>query len=1243
MDQNHKKRAGSKLLAVALSLAMAIPGLSPLRVLAEGSADAVPGMTITDQSENKPLSLSLEEGVITASQSSTKGYQQNNGSQGSASYLLLEEPVSGNFTMETTVSITEQLNTSSGAGLYVGAFSDTESLSEFASIGLRGNSELRGYGSKQSGFGAVGDPNILFENDQDYTITFSRDGDSFKISVSSGDEDIITYKSFTFYTGGELASGKPLFPGFSFLGVSAVISDIKITDTQSGTILLNSGDWSEGQVPALSRPIVKALTGRDHSMKVSWPPVADAGSYTVLYKAEGEDDFSEADVSALSFDDRENEYYLLIPNLTPGTIYHFEVTAHADSLPPSSAGFCTALLRDFEEREWQFAYFGTSTNAATNKYSGNIYDGLNLQSINEKGKFTADGYDGMAFYYTKVDPSTENFELEATFTVDRWSLTNGQEGFALMARDSIGTHGVASQKFPTNSVAAMATKVDYLNDEGDPVTLRIGLGARVVTGVTGTPENADATNFKNTMTPLDTTIQTPGEGRLIQEGGTYTLILKKTNTGYHMIYRNQDGVETEEIFYDAHELEQIDQDYIYVGFAAARQCIVSIHDISFTTSDPATDEPGEERPATLVEPSYSITSPKNSGSSAYELVYTGNADGLLTIKDQNGAPVISERQTSAGEKVKQQVTLTKGNNVFTVSFTPDPDFDPGRYHIFTNYDPAEFSVTIHHTNYGTADQTIVAAPNGSPSGTGSHAKPLDIKTALSYVQPGQTILLKAGTYQIPDGLKIPRGINGTPEQKIYLVSDPDSEERAVIDFMGTGSGFEIWGNYWYIRGIDVCNSKNMSKGIMVAGSYNTLDLIETYNNGNTGLQISGTGAETIESWPSYNLILNCTSYNNSDLGRTDADGFAAKITVGPGNVFRGCISHHNADDGWDFFAKIASGSIGAVKIEDCVSYHNGFLLDGTVGSTGNGFKMGGSALPGDHVLRNSITFDNKGKGIDSNSCPDINVYNSTSFNNKSYNVALYSDSDKNTNFVADGILSYKTEAGIGEQLKPNQTQPLQSTTNYFFNGTGSLNSEDDMVSEDWFVSLDTSVAPIRKADGSIDMQGLLELTDAAPADSGARLNPVSSPVLVIPAAIHDIDVPGHIVPAVRSKTKGSSNNTDASNQSYPASNGDTSVWRKDTIGWWLENQNGSYAKNEWKQVNGKWYFFDAQGYMVSGWRILDRNQWYFMDESGAMKTGWVLYKNAWYYLNGNGSMNTAPITENGKIYTFNSNGDCVNP
>lgn len=39
-----------------------------------------------------------------------------------------------------------------------------------------------------------------------------------------------------------------------------------------------------------------------------------------------------------------------------------------------------------------------------------------------------------------------------------------------------------------------------------------------------------------------------------------------------------------------------------------------------------------------------------------------------------------------------------------------------------------------------------------------------------------------------------------------------------------------------------------------------------------------------------------------------------------------------------------------------------------------------------------------------------------------------------------------------------------------------------------------------------------------------------------------------------------------------------------------------------KKINGKWYFFDENGYMKTGW-IKYKTKWYYCDESGAMLTG----------------------------------------
>lgn len=59
------------------------------------------------------------------------------------------------------------------------------------------------------------------------------------------------------------------------------------------------------------------------------------------------------------------------------------------------------------------------------------------------------------------------------------------------------------------------------------------------------------------------------------------------------------------------------------------------------------------------------------------------------------------------------------------------------------------------------------------------------------------------------------------------------------------------------------------------------------------------------------------------------------------------------------------------------------------------------------------------------------------------------------------------------------------------------------------------------------------------------------------------------------------------------------AWRSNETGWWYENLDGSYPVNSWKEVQGKWYFFGADGYMKTGWIDWEGKQ-YYCDQSGAM-------------------------------------------
>ncbi|MBE5962217.1 MAG: hypothetical protein E7256_12705 [Lachnospiraceae bacterium] len=862
----------------------------------------------------------------------------------------------------------------------------------------------------------------------------------------------------------------------------------------------------------LENPTISSATNTGNgSVSVVWQKVKEAQAYEVAYKADGDAEYTVAKtVTGLN---------AVIEGLTVGTAYTIRITALRGEERASSEISIKATAE--AQRLWSFSAFGQGVDTKNNYFEGSANEGnVTVKSINGKGKLVPASTDGLAFYYTEINPEEENFTLSANVKVNSWTYSNGQEGFGLMAADAVGTNGDSSV-FWNNSVMASVTKVEYfwdssknaVSDAGDKISMKIGVGAQLKSGATSENIAAGTTvsdGFASTMRTLETSCAGFGAGTYNIVGnfanasaptGTqetlateFKLTIRRDNTGYRVSYEDANGNVNTETFYDLDRdiLTQIDKDHIYVGFYASRNADITVSDIVLTTINPADDDAAEDRPTTTVTPSYSIISGTATGIASYDLVFRGNADGVLTITDAAGNAVVDGETVSANTSITRNVTLTKGNNTFKVTFTPDKNYKPSEYEVLSSYETAEFTHTVTYRTYGEVGQSLYVTPDGSAEGTGAKNSPLDIYTAVKYVQPGQMIVLAGGTYNLTRTVKIERGIDGTADQMIYMIADQDASERPVFDFGGNCAGMVIAGNYWYFKGFDVTNSQDGQKGIQVSGDNCTLDQLMTYHNGNTGVQVSRyLSTDEYADWPANNLILNCTSYGNADKGYEDADGFAAKLTIGDGNKFLGCIAYNNADDGWDLFAKIESGPIGKVVIENCIAYGNGYLEDGTNAGNGNGFKMGGSSISGHHELINSVAFNNKAKGIDSNSCPDIKVTNCTTFNNESFNIALYTNDAANTDFEADGVISFRTSSlTVNEQFKFKGTQDtakVYKTTNYFWSNGASTNTKGVAVTEDWFESLDTSIAITRDNDGSINMNQLLTLKDVAPQDAGARL------------------------------------------------------------------------------------------------------------------------------------------------------------
>ncbi|MBD5451814.1 MAG: fibronectin type III domain-containing protein [Lachnospiraceae bacterium] len=677
-----------------------------------------------------------------------------------------------------------------------------------------------------------------------------------------------------------------------------------------------------------------------------------------------------------------------------------------------------------------------------------------------------------------------------------------------------------------------------------------------------------------------------------EEYVNFELQVQKNNTGYFVSYTKVDNdgnyildsngnkITTTKKYYDPDALSKLTKGSVYVGVFTSRHADVTFSNMTLETIDPEDDLPAEEIAVKYYNLTTSILSQTVSNSEDYEFIFHSNWNGKLVLKDSAGK-VLSKHTVKGdnGEDVeidyydvtgsldpakqalqdgfdtkntkiyidlKDENALSIGKNVFTVEYTPDKSWCPDedkekgkRYAELNSYDKVTLTYTVEYRKYGEPGQTIYVSQYGKSSNTGTKDSPLDIYTAVKYAQPGQTILLAGGTYRLNKTLQTPRGVDGKPDivdgketYKNYIkMMAEDPTNRPVLDFMSLVPAVVTVGNYWYFKNIDVTRCKDGEKGIQVSSSYCVFDRVDTYKNGSTGLQISRLASQdTYKDWPHDNLILNCNSYLNVDSGYEDADGFAAKLTSGSNNVFDGCIAAFNADDGWDLFAKVQSGSIGGVTIKNSIAYRNGyvFLSDVNDSSTidengtlvkgkgnGNGFKMGGDGVIGGsiydtdengdnyydkyktymgHRLYNSYSFCNKAKGFDSNSCPNVKAYNSVSFNNGDANIGFSTASkNANTDYEVKNVISFRTDgsstadsiSGKGSQ----SSSKIKNATSYLWNGSASKNSSGASITEADFYSVDykpwDKIDPDywRNEDGTINMHGFLQLNDKSKVDA----------------------------------------------------------------------------------------------------------------------------------------------------------------
>ena len=840
---------------------------------------------------------------------------------------------------------------------------------------------------------------------------------------------------------------------------------------------------------------------------LDWVNISDAKDYTLTYKVKGSDESTAVKIDGIT----EGDY--TVKNLTVGSTYEFSVVANR------ADGYCSAVsekelsVTADTQKNWYVSTVGSAqeTKATITEADGNaqVINIANGDTASKKvatveakditnttgsmeiqakasGKIS-DDEDGFSYYYTKVNPEKENFELTATFTVTDASLTpDNQTGFGVVVADTLGVNNWGTPSY-VHKYFNYFSSMMYSSKINAPTM-------RYITGYTSADtSNKDGVDRVNNNVKFNQLTGT----NMFKVGAEYTFTVRKTNDGYEAVATTENGTQTQKL--TANDFTSVQEDgTVVVGVMVARKIGVKITDIKFTTSESkglATSEAVEDK----ITPSIRVYSSNTCGAGEYEYTVVPNCAGTLKVTGSADGKAIS-KEITADEVVRIPVAVNVGSN------TIKAEFEPAAAANITSTKTVASETNVTRKVYGEAGQTIIVTPDGKTTGDGTEESPLDINTAVSYAQPGQTILMKNGVYD--KWITINRSVCGTADKPINLVAESistDGTDGVVL----SGAGLTIIGSYWHVYGLYVKDSSGV--GIQVSGNYNTIDMCTVNHAANSGIQISRNGGADNYAgiqgklWPTGNLIKNCESFDNCDAGRNDADGFAAKLTCGEGNRFYGCISHNNIDDGWDLYAKSVSGTIGSVTIENCVAYNNGWLTTDDVTAAGynygegNGFKLGGGYLKGGHKLINCVSFGNHAKGITSNSCPDISITRCTAYNNgnaDSYSIGLNTMDSMLKEWKVSGLISMsKADLTAKADLIPFSQH---GDDNYIYNGSESYNNLGQKATDEWFESVDTTIRPSRNADGTIDMHNLLVIKSGVLSDNvGARLDTTSEEAISV--------------------------------------------------------------------------------------------------------------------------------------------------
>lgn len=303
------------------------------------------------------------------------------------------------------------------------------------------------------------------------------------------------------------------------------------------------------------------------------------------------------------------------------------------------------------------------------------------------------------------------------------------------------------------------------------------------------------------------------------------------------------------------------------------------------------------------------------------------------------------------------------------------------------------SLTDYPKSSPTTTGNYYVATTGSDSNNGTSVSTpfATISKALSVVSAGQTILVRAGTYNLSTRININTAWGSNVRLWGY------GEERPIID--GSSLGAAAAGRAVYVqsaarklhmKGFTIRNAPD--SGIEIEGQDCVFEDIVAYRNIGTGLHQFGGGSNT---------YLDCVVLAGGDGTSTDTnvpDGLAFTANTGTystGNTLVRCLVANCADDGFDFFRSRQN------TVVDCVSIASGRYWNGNTAGDGNGFKLGGnptySGQGGQNNFKGCLSVYSRTQGFNNNSSI---VANTLTFNTASNSGLGFENA---TNTVTDNI------------------------------------------------------------------------------------------------------------------------------------------------------------------------------------------------------------------------------------------------